>query len=95
MFSFTSAELLAVAIAASFAAGLNVYAMTATLGLLAHAHLFQLPPALHLLESPPVIIASIVLFAVEFIADKLPLFDLFWNALSTFVKVPVAALFSY
>ncbi|MGB9203843.1 MAG: DUF4126 domain-containing protein, partial [Terriglobales bacterium] len=35
------------------------------------------------------------LFAVEFFADKIPAFDLFWNALHTFVRVPVAALIAY
>jgi Domain of unknown function (DUF4126) len=44
MLPFTHAELLAVAVAASFAAGLNVYATVATLGLLSHAHAVQLPP---------------------------------------------------
>jgi len=95
MIPYSSSELLAVALAASFAAGLNVYATIATLGLLAHAHAFPLPPALHLLESWPIIVASVLLFILEFIADKIPLFDLFWNALSTFVKVPVAALLSF
>jgi Domain of unknown function (DUF4126) len=95
MFSFTSNEILALVIAASFAAGLNVYAAVATLGLLSHAHAFQLPPALHLVESWPVIAVCILLFGLEFIADKVPVFDLLWNALSTFVKVPVAAMLSY
>jgi len=95
MLSFTSNEILAIAIASSFAAGLNVYATVATLGLLSHAHGFQLPPALHMLGSWPVIIVCAVLFALEFFADKVPVFDLIWNALSTFVKVPVAALLSY
>ncbi|HEY4676644.1 MAG TPA: DUF4126 domain-containing protein, partial [Candidatus Angelobacter sp.] len=31
----------------------------------------------------------------EFFADKIPVFDLIWNALNTFVKVPVATLLSY
>jgi len=95
MLSFTSNEILAIAIASSFAAGLNVYATVATLGLLSHAHAFQLPPALHMLGSWPVIIVCAVLFGLEFFADKIPVFDLIWNALSTFVKVPVAALLSY
>jgi len=95
MLSFTSNELLAIAISASFAAGLNVYATVATLGLLSHAHAFQLPPALHMLGSWPVIIVCAVLFALEFFADKIPVFDLIWNALNTFVKVPVATLLSY
>jgi len=95
MLSFTNNDILAVVIAASFAAGLNVYATVATLGLLSRVHAFQLPPALHLLGSWPVILVCAVLFAIEFFADKIPVFDLLWNALNTFVKVPVATLLSY
>ena len=93
--SFTSHDILAVVIAASFAAGLNVYATVATLGLLAHVHAFQLPASLHILESWPVIVVCALLFGLEFVADKVPVFDLVWNALNTFVKVPVAMLLSY
>ena len=95
MLSFTSQDFLAIAVVASFASGLNVYATVATLGLLSHFHLFQLPPALSVLDSWPVIIAAGVLFALEFYADKIPVFDLLWNALNTFVRVPVAALLSF
>ena len=42
-----------------------------------------------------VIGASLILFAVEFFADKIPAFDLIWNALHTFVRIPVAALLAY
>ena len=59
MLSFTSNEILAVVIAASFAARLNVYATVVTLGLLSHAQAFQLPPALHMLESWPVIVYAL------------------------------------
>jgi len=82
-------------VAVSFAAGLNVYATVATLGLLAHAGLLNLPFGLHLLANWWVIAASGVLFAIEFFADKVPAFDLLWNALHTFVRVPVAALIAY
>ena len=95
MLPFTSNEILAVVIAASFAAGLNVYATLATLGLLSHAHAFQLPPALHLLGSWPVIVVCGLLFGLEFFADKIPVFDLLWTALNTFVKVPIATFLSY
>ena len=95
MLLFTSNEILSVAIAASFAAGLNVYATVATLGLLSHVHAFQLPSALHMLGSWPVILVCLALFGLEFFADKVPVFDLLWNALNTFVKVPVATLLSY
>ena len=88
-------ELVALLIATSFAAGLNVYATVATLGLLAHAGVLPLPPTLQLLSSWYVISASGVLFAIEFFADKIPAFDLIWNALHTFIRVPVAAVLAY
>ena len=88
-------EIAAALVAVSFAAGLNVYATLATLGLLAHAGVLPLPPALHLITNWWVIGASLALFLVEFFADKVPAFDLLWNALHTFIRVPVAALLAY
>jgi hypothetical protein len=94
-YGLAGSELVGLIVAVSFAAGLNVYATVATLGLLAHAGVLALPSGLHLLSSWWVIAASGTLFAVEFFADKIPAFDLFWNALHTFVRVPVAALIAY
>jgi hypothetical protein len=88
-------EIVALLIAVSFAAGLNVYATVATLGLLGHFQLIALPQSLHLLTGWPIIAASLALFAVEFFADKIPAFDLVWNALHTFIRVPVAAVLAY
>lgn len=88
-------ELFAVLVAISFAAGLNVYATVATLGLLTHTHWLVLPHSLSLLGNWWVVAASAALFAVEFFADKIPAFDLVWNALHTFIRVPVAALLAY
>jgi Domain of unknown function (DUF4126) len=88
-------ELVALIVAVSFAAGLNVYATVATLGLLAHSGVVILPDQLHLLASWWVIGAAIALFGVEFFADKVPAFDLVWNALHTFIRVPVAALIAW
>jgi hypothetical protein len=85
----------ALLVATSFAAGLNVYATVATLGLLAHAGVLPLPPGLQLLSSWYVIAVSGVMFVIEFFADKIPAFDLIWNALHTFIRVPVAALLAY
>ena len=81
--------------AVSFAAGLNVYATVATLGLLSRTGAIQLPPALHLVHSWAVIAAALGMFVIEFFADKIPGFDLIWNALHTFIRVPVAALLAY
>jgi hypothetical protein len=88
-------ELAALLVATSFAAGLNLYATIATLGLLSHFGLVHLPPTLQLLSTWTVIVVSFALFAVEFFADKVPAFDLLWNALHTFIRVPVAAVLAY
>ncbi|MGA3193895.1 MAG: DUF4126 domain-containing protein [Terriglobales bacterium] len=88
-------ELVGLIVAVSFAAGLNVYATVATLGLLAHAGVLDLPSGLHLISNWWVIAASGVLFGIEFFADKIPAFDLLWNALHTFVRIPVAALIAF
>jgi hypothetical protein len=88
-------ELFALLAAIAFAAGLNVYATVAALGLLARFGHLPLPPTLQLLETWPIIAASSTLFTIEFFADKIPAFDLLWSALHTFVRVPVAALLTY
>jgi hypothetical protein len=88
-------ELLALLVTISFAAGLNVYATVATLGLLARAGAVPLPASLDILGNWYVIVVSGALFVVEFFADKVPVFDLLWNALHTFVRMPIAALLAY
>ncbi len=93
--SFAPDQLAALIAATSFAAGLNVYATVATLGLLTRAGVLRLPASLHLVESWPVIVVCLVMFVIEFFADKIPAFDLIWNALQTFVRIPVAALLAY
>jgi len=88
-------EVVALIVAVSFAAGLNVYATVATLGLLARTGVVSLPAGLQMLGSWWVIGASAALFGVEFFADKVPAFDLIWNALHTFIRIPVAALLAW
>lgn len=90
-----SSELFALLTAVGFAAGLNLYATVAVLGLLARFGHLPLPPGLHVLAGWPVIAVSLALFCVEFFADKVPAFDLVWNALHTFIRVPVAGLLAY
>jgi hypothetical protein len=88
-------DLLSLLVATSFAAGLNVYATVATLGLLSRTGAVALPSSLQILGSWYVIAAAAVLFTIEFIADKIPAFDLIWNALHTFIRVPMAALLAW
>ena len=90
-----ASQILALVVATSFAAGLNVYATVATLGLLDRAGAIELPATLDPVSSWWVIALCSVMFTVEFFADKIPAFDLIWNALQTVVRVPVAALLAY
>jgi hypothetical protein len=92
---FSPRQLAALAIATSFAAGLNVYATVATLGLLARFDVIALPESLDVLGNWWVIGTASALYLIEFVADKVPLVDLVWNALQTFIRVPVAALLAY
>src|SRR5277367_2070212 len=94
----TGTELTAILVVVSFSAGLNVYATVGMLGLLARFNVLALPPALHALHALQdwkIISISAVLFLLEFVGDKIPVFDLLWNAAHTFVRVPVAAYLAY
>jgi hypothetical protein len=92
---FSSANITALIVAASFAAGLNIYATVLTLGILARTHWVTLPPGLDSLGHTWVLVVCAIMFAVEFVADKIPGFDLVWNGLHTMVRVPIAALVAY
>ena len=88
-------HLAAFLLAVCFAAGLNVYGTVATLGLVARLGWVALPGDLTAVQNNWVIGGCLVLFALEFVADKIPLVDLVWNIVQTFVRVPVAGLLAY
>lgn len=88
-------ELLALAIAICFAAGLNLSAVLLTLGLLAQADIVTLPGSIAMIGDWWVIGISAALCVLELVADKIPGFDLIWNALMTFIRVPAGALLAF
>jgi hypothetical protein len=88
-------ELTAFLIVVCFAAGLNVYATVALLGVFSHAGILILPAGLHPIGNWYVIGTCGILFLVEFLGDKIPVFDILWNAMHTFVRIPVAGLITY
>ena len=92
---FTPGDITALVIAASFAAGLNIYATVLTLGILARTHWVALPVGLDSLGHTWVIVVCAAMFGIEIFADKVPGFDMAWNMLHTLVRVPVAALVAY
>jgi hypothetical protein len=93
--NFSPANITALIVAASFAGGLNIYATVLTLGILARTNWVALPPGLHGLGNTWVIATCALLFALEFVADKIPGFDMIWNGLQTVVRVPVAGLVAF
>jgi hypothetical protein len=88
-------ETLALALGAGFSSGLNLYATVATLGLLERFGVIHLPPSLHALAHPLVLVLAILLYLVEFFADKIPYVDTVWDAIHTFIRPPAAALLAY
>jgi Domain of unknown function (DUF4126) len=88
-------ETLALALGAGFSSGLNLYATVATLGLLERFGVIHLPPSLHALSHPLVLILAIFLYLVEFFADKIPYVDTVWDAVHTFIRPPAAGLLAY
>lgn len=80
---------------ASFASGLNLYATISTLGLLHRYEIIRLPQSLEVLAHPVVLGVAIALYAIEFVADKIPWFDTVWDAIHTFIRPPAAALLAY
>jgi hypothetical protein len=88
-------ETLGLALGASFAAGLNVYATVAVLGLLHRFDVVSLPAALEILGEPVVLGVALALYAVEFLADKIPYVDSVWDAIHTFIRPPAAAVLAY
>jgi hypothetical protein len=70
----------------SFAAGVNLYATVAILGLAARYGWVDLPPQFQAFNNPLIIGTALVLYVVEFFADKIPYFDSLWDILHTAIR---------
>jgi hypothetical protein len=77
----------------AFASGLNLYATITLLGLASRLEIITgLPPELRGLEHPLLIGSAALLYAIEFIIDKIPHVNSLWDAIHTFVRPTAAAL---
>jgi VWFA-related protein len=76
----------------SFAAGINLYATVALLGLASRFGWVALPPQYKSFDHDWVIYTAIALYLVEFLADKIPWVDTIWDALHTFIRPVGGAL---
>jgi Domain of unknown function (DUF4126) len=86
-------ELLTRVLGLSFVSGINLYATVLVVGLCIRNHWVQgLPAELSVLAHPAVLVVAGVLYAVEFLADKVPVVSLVWGAIHTFVRPAGGAL---
>src|SRR6185436_7494664 len=70
----------------SFAAGLNLYATVAILGLASRFDWVALPPQFKVFDNDIVIGAAIVMYIIEFVADKIPWVDSSWDGMHTVIR---------
>jgi hypothetical protein len=76
----------------SFAAGVNLYATVAILGLAARYGWVELPPQFQMFNHDVVIGAAIVMYLIEFFADKIPYLDSLWDLIHTAIRPVGGAL---
>src|ERR671917_1328036 len=81
-------ELVASLVSAGWASGVNAYLTVALLSLLGRAGVGDVPQAL---QSDGVLAIAVAMAAVEFVADKVPLFDSLWDAVHTVVRPAVGS----
>jgi hypothetical protein len=76
----------------SFAAGINLYATVAILGLASRYGWVELPAQYRVFDNDYIIGAALVLYVIEFFADKVPWVDSIWDALHTVIRPVGGAL---
>jgi hypothetical protein len=70
----------------SFAAGINLYATVAVLGLASRYEWVALPSQFQAFDNDIVIGAALVMYVIEFFADKIPIVDTIWDAVHTVIR---------
>jgi nicotinamide riboside transporter PnuC len=70
----------------SFAAGINLYATVAVLGLASRYEWVALPSQFKMFDNDVVIGAALVMYVIEFFADKIPIVDTIWDAIHTVIR---------
>jgi len=70
----------------SFAAGINLYATVAILGLASRYGWVSLPAQYRVFDNDLIIGVALTMYAIEFIADKVPWVDSIWDAVHTVIR---------
>ena len=85
-------QTISLSMGAAWGSGINLYATLLTLGIMGATGNMTLPPDLQIMTNPLVIGAAGLMFAVEFVADKMPGVDTGWDSIHTFVRIPAGAM---
>ncbi|MBY0475052.1 MAG: DUF4126 family protein [Nitrosomonas sp.] len=83
---------IALMMGASWASGINLYAVLLVLGLGGSTGHIDLPTELSVLQEPLVIGAAGIMYFIEFFMDKIPGMDSVWDSIHTFVRIPAGAM---
>ncbi len=85
-------DLAAHVISAGWASGVNAYLTVAMLALLGRSGTIDVPDEL---SSDPVLIGSLVMFAIEFVADKVPYVDNVWDLIQTVFRPAIGSALGF
>ena len=86
---------LSLALGSAWTSGINLYATVSVLGLLQKFGSIKLPGGLDVLDNWWIIGIAGFLYAIEFVADKVPYVDSVWDVIHTFIRVPAGAVVAY
>ena len=79
----------------SWGAGINLYLTLLLAGVAARTHWLSVPASLDFLSTNWALAVAGALFLVEFVADKIPYVDTFWDSIQTFIRVPAGILLAF
>ena len=82
---------LPVLLGSSWASGVNLYLTVAALGISHQLEWVELPGNLESLSNPLIILLAVVLYVIEFFADKIPYVDSMWDTVHTIIR-PVGGM---
>ncbi|WP_425261783.1 DUF4126 domain-containing protein [Rubrivivax sp. RP6-9] len=91
MNTLDTTQLVAIAAALGWASGLRLYAVVFLTGMAGFLGWVALPTGLQVLQHPLLLVASGLMLAVEFFADKLPGVDTLWDTVHTVLRIPAGA----
>jgi len=83
---------LGVLLGGSWASGVNLYLTVAALGIADRTGIIDLPGNLDIISNPIIIAVAVIMFLIEFFADKIPYIDSAWDSVHTVIR-PLGAAY--